>query len=142
QARLQVAMKSFGDDLVTTNAGGRVNFMNPVTEAMTCWTLQDAIGAPNELVFNVLDSDTGEALESPVRRCLQNTRVFCRQRRTGLSKASPVSLSSTLKTSSLGAPMASCKVQQVIASVTGFMKFTRPPALVVTKSSPNDFMAT
>ena len=71
--RLQVTLYSIGDAVLTTDAGGRVTFMNPVAEAMTGWTLQDAIGAP--LVFNVLDSDTGEALESPVRR-LQNTRVF------------------------------------------------------------------
>lgn len=74
--RLQVTLYSIGDAVLTTDAGGRVTFMNPVAEAMTGWTLQDAIGAPHELVFNVLDSDTGEALESPVRRCLQNTRVF------------------------------------------------------------------
>ena len=71
-----MTLYSIGDAVLTTDAGGRVTFMNPVAEAMTGWTLQDAIGAPHELVFNVLDSDTGEALESPVRRCLQNTRVF------------------------------------------------------------------
>ncbi len=59
--RLQVTLYSIGDAVLTTDAGGRVTFMNPVAEAMTGWTLQDAIGAPHELVFNVLDSDTGEA---------------------------------------------------------------------------------
>ncbi|MGA4816398.1 hypothetical protein ACPA9J_20760 [Pseudomonas aeruginosa] len=44
---------------------------------MTGWTLQDAIGAPHRTgLQRAHDSDTGEALESPVRRCLQNTRVF------------------------------------------------------------------
>ncbi|HBP6459474.1 TPA: diguanylate cyclase [Pseudomonas aeruginosa] len=74
--RLQVTLYSIGDAVLTTDAGGRVTFMNPVAEAMTGWTLQDALGAPHELVFNVLDSDTGDTLDSPVRRCLQNTRVF------------------------------------------------------------------
>lgn len=59
-----MTLYSIGDAVLTTDAGGRVTFMNPVAEAMTGWTLQDAIGAPHELVFNVLDSDTGEALKA------------------------------------------------------------------------------
>ena len=73
--RLQVTLYSIGDAVLTTDAGGRVTFMNPVAEAMTGWTLQDAIGAPTNW-SSTCSTATPAGPGKPVRRCLQNTRVF------------------------------------------------------------------
>lgn len=55
----QVTLRSIGDGVITTDVKGRVTSLNPVAEAMTGWTSDEALGHPLHEVFRVVAS--GEA---------------------------------------------------------------------------------
>ena len=58
------AIRSIADGVITTDDEANVTFLNPVAEALTGWTLDQALGRPLEEIFRV----TGAAASSPVRR--------------------------------------------------------------------------
>lgn len=59
----QVTLHSIGDGVITTNAAGRVEYLNPVAERYTGWLTQDARGKPLEEIYRVIDERTGRAVE-------------------------------------------------------------------------------
>jgi diguanylate cyclase len=73
--RLRVTLESIGDGVISTDAKGRITFMNPVAEQMTGWTSAEALGAPLEKVFGVVAEDTGTAATNPVEQCLASGEV-------------------------------------------------------------------
>jgi diguanylate cyclase (GGDEF)-like protein/PAS domain S-box-containing protein len=58
---LQVTLRSIADAVVTTDADGRVVWLNPVAERLTGWTTADARGRPLRQVYRVVDGTAGEA---------------------------------------------------------------------------------
>ena len=67
---LRITLQSIGDAVITTDAGGRVTWLNPVAELMTGWPADEAQGRPLADIFRTVDSVTGEALADPVAACL------------------------------------------------------------------------
>src|SRR4029079_5560584 len=49
--RLLVTLASIGDAVISTDAQGRVDFVNPVAEALVGWKTGEAAGRPLEDVF-------------------------------------------------------------------------------------------
>jgi diguanylate cyclase (GGDEF)-like protein/PAS domain S-box-containing protein len=74
--RLRVTLASIGDGVISTDAEGRVLFMNPVAEKMTGWQLGEAVGQRVEDVFDVVDEDTGDIAPNPVTECLAREEPF------------------------------------------------------------------
>ena len=73
---LSVTLESIGDAVITTNARGRITWLNPVAERLTGWTSLEAIGCVLTQVFNIVDEPTREASPDPVRNCLdQGCRI-------------------------------------------------------------------
>lgn len=68
-------LRSIGDAVIATDAGGRVTFMNPVAEELTGWTESEARFRPLDVVFNIVSEITGEPIESPVARVLREGTV-------------------------------------------------------------------
>lgn len=68
--RLQVTLESIGDGVITTDVQGRIDYLNPVAEALTGWTNVEASGRPLSDVFQVRDEITHQPLPDPVQRCL------------------------------------------------------------------------
>ena len=62
---LRVTLRSIGDAVVTTTAGGEVTWLNPVAERMTGWLNADACGKALAQVYSVIDAATGQAFERP-----------------------------------------------------------------------------
>jgi PAS domain S-box-containing protein len=77
QARdwLQATLTSIGDAVIATDEEGRVIFMNPVSEALTGWTQQGALGLPLERVFVISNEETGASVENPVIKALRQGRI-------------------------------------------------------------------
>ncbi|ODA65955.1 Blue-light-activated histidine kinase [Methyloligella halotolerans] len=70
QAWLAQTLASIGDGVIASDADGRVEFMNDVAERLTGWSEAEAVDRPIEDVFDLRHEESGEALESPVRRAL------------------------------------------------------------------------
>ena len=69
--RAQVTLESIGDAVITTDAAGRVEYLNPVAAQFTGWSAAEAQGQPLQQVFNVINETSREPAESPVTRCLR-----------------------------------------------------------------------
>ena len=73
--RAQVTLESIGDAVITTDVRRNVEYLNPIAEALTGWTNAEAIGQPVEKVFHIVNEETGQTVESPIARCLQEGRI-------------------------------------------------------------------
>ena len=73
--RAQVTLQSIGDAVVTTDAHGNIEYLNPVAEQLTGWEARHAQGSPIETVIVLRDELTGDPVVNPVSRCLQEGRV-------------------------------------------------------------------
>ena len=71
----EVTLSSIGDAVITTDADGRVTFLNPAAEAMTGWALREAGGEPLPSVFRIINEDTRQTAENPIEKVLANGRV-------------------------------------------------------------------
>lgn len=69
--RAQVTLEAIGDAVITTDAQGRVEYLNPVAEQLTGWDNIQAQGRPLEQVFHIVHEETRKAAENPVTLCLR-----------------------------------------------------------------------
>lgn len=72
---LRVTLASIGDAVVTTDERGNVTFLNDVAQELTGWSRDGARGRPLAAVFNIINEQTREPVESPVDRVLQTGQV-------------------------------------------------------------------
>src|SRR5439155_13849874 len=63
-------VKSIGDAVMVTDTRGRVTFMNPMAEKLTGWRSVEAAGKPLTEVYQTVNAETHEKLESLVRQAL------------------------------------------------------------------------
>jgi two-component system CheB/CheR fusion protein len=68
---LRVTLQSIGDAVVAVDPEGRVTLMNPIAEALTGWTMEQATGRPLDKVFVILNEETRRPAENPVARVLR-----------------------------------------------------------------------
>lgn len=73
--RFAITLSSIGDGVITTDAQGRVTFMNPVAESLTGWTHAEAAGKEIAEVFRIINQGTRRPLESPAARALREGNV-------------------------------------------------------------------
>jgi diguanylate cyclase (GGDEF)-like protein/PAS domain S-box-containing protein len=76
--RLHVTLHSIADAVISTDARGNVDFMNPVAQRLTGWSQAQALGRPIEQVYHVVRDQLGNSAttpaDNPVRRCLGDQR--------------------------------------------------------------------
>ncbi|MFL6625577.1 MAG: EAL domain-containing protein [Vitreoscilla sp.] len=75
---LSVTLESIGDAVITTDARGRITWLNPVAERLTGWTSPEAIGRMLTQVFHIVDEKSREPAADPVRDCLEQGRRVAR----------------------------------------------------------------
>jgi PAS domain S-box-containing protein len=73
--RLRITLASIGDGVISTDAQGRVVFLNGVAERLTGWTQAEAERMPLSDVFHIVDEITRQPLENPALRALREQRV-------------------------------------------------------------------
>ncbi|HEX6065037.1 MAG TPA: EAL domain-containing protein, partial [Longimicrobiales bacterium] len=59
----EVTLQSIGDGVITTDADGRVEYLNPVAERYTEWSTGDARGHPLREIYRVIDERTATAID-------------------------------------------------------------------------------
>ncbi|HEX5461206.1 MAG TPA: EAL domain-containing protein [Steroidobacteraceae bacterium] len=64
--RAQVTLQSIGDAVISTDAEGRIEYINPVAESLTAWTLEEARGRPIGEVLSLVNEITREPIENPL----------------------------------------------------------------------------
>lgn len=71
QAEFKTTLYSIGDAVITTDKEGKVKYLNPVAEKLTGWKESQARGKALEKVFNIINEDTRQPVESPVKKVLE-----------------------------------------------------------------------
>ncbi len=73
--RLHVTLASIGDAVISTDAEGRVDFLNPAAEKLVGWQTVEAIGRHLEDVFHIVNEVTRLAVENPTTRVLREGKI-------------------------------------------------------------------
>ena len=68
--RAQVTLHSIADGVITTDAQGRVQYLNPVAEKMTAWSIKEAKNQLLSQVFQVFCEKSRKPAINPVLSCL------------------------------------------------------------------------
>ncbi|MGF6773720.1 PAS domain S-box-containing protein [Paraburkholderia sp. GAS199] len=70
EQRYAVTLSSIGDAVIATDRDSHINFINPVAEALTGWSRDEALGRPLADVFRVINESTRAPAEDPVAAVL------------------------------------------------------------------------
>ncbi|WP_424859079.1 MULTISPECIES: EAL domain-containing protein [unclassified Tepidimonas] len=73
--RVNAILHSIGDGLVATDRAMRVTYLNPIAQALTGWTAEEAIGRPVTEIMHIANALTGEPVDLPVARVLECGRI-------------------------------------------------------------------
>jgi len=76
KVRAQVTLESIGDGVITTDAEGRVVYMNSVAEQFTEWKIEEARGRALIEVFNIFDETSNRLENYPIHYCLREGRTI------------------------------------------------------------------
>ena len=74
--RLQVTLHSIGDAVITTDLFGIIDYMNPVAEKLTAWSLSEAIGQPITKIFKAVSEYDHQSCLDPVQMCLEQEKTI------------------------------------------------------------------
>jgi PAS domain S-box-containing protein len=61
---LRVTLSSIGDAVIATDINGKINFINPVAEAVTGWNTSEAADRPLDEIFQIVNEETRAPVES------------------------------------------------------------------------------
>ena len=75
--RVQTTLHSIGDGVITTDAGGVIDYLNPTAEDLLGIRAQEALSRPLEAIFALEDESTGRRLEHPVREAMRENSTLC-----------------------------------------------------------------
>ncbi|MEI6753708.1 MAG: PocR ligand-binding domain-containing protein [Paludibacter sp.] len=73
---LSITLNSIGDAVITTDANGLINSMNPIAEAMCGWTKTETIGKPLTDIFRLLNQKTNKPIENPVEKVMRTGKII------------------------------------------------------------------
>ena len=71
----ETTLYSIGDAVIATNPAGRIKMMNKVAETLTGWTEKEAMSRKIEEVFNIVNEETRQKVENPVKLVLEKEMV-------------------------------------------------------------------
>jgi PAS domain S-box-containing protein len=78
--RAEVTLASLGEAVISTDADGRLNYMNPAAERLTGCATTEAQGSPLSSLFGIIDEATETANDRLVDRSLDEGVAMDRQR--------------------------------------------------------------
>jgi len=64
----RVTLDSIGDAVIATDPDGRVVFVNPVAQALTGWTSEEAVGRPLIEIFVIVNESSRAKMDNPVTK--------------------------------------------------------------------------
>ncbi len=75
EQHLRTTLASIGDGVITCDAEGQVELMNPVAQELTGWLESDARNRPIGEVFHIINETTRQPVENPVTKVQRLNRV-------------------------------------------------------------------
>jgi len=69
--RLHVTLASIGDGVISTDAEGKIEFLNSVAEHLTGWNTAEAKDLPLEQVFQIVNETSRLTVENPALRAIK-----------------------------------------------------------------------
>jgi PAS domain S-box-containing protein len=72
---LRITLASIGDAVISTDAEGRVTFLDRVAESLTGWTQAEALGRPLPDIFHIINERTRQPVENPALRALREGMI-------------------------------------------------------------------
>ena len=75
QEEFRTTLYSIGDAVITTDIKGCIRNMNAAAEKLTGWMESDGVGRTIEDVFNIVNEESRDKVESPVQRVLKEGLV-------------------------------------------------------------------
>ncbi|HEV2682659.1 MAG TPA: EAL domain-containing protein [Rhodanobacter sp.] len=71
----EVTLRSIGDAVITTDPQLRITSLNPIAEAMTGWTGDEARGRPIEEIFQLFDAQRSQPVANPLRAAIEHNTI-------------------------------------------------------------------
>lgn len=81
--RAAMTLHAIGEAVITTDAEGAVEYLNPMAERLTGWTSSDARGQPLERVFNIVEESSRKPIDDLFSR-VQLQDESCKRERHAL----------------------------------------------------------
>jgi PAS domain S-box-containing protein len=72
---LSTTLGSIGDAVIATDMNGAVTFMNYVAQSLTGWDLEEARCKSIDLVLNIVNEETRQPVENPVKKVFREGKV-------------------------------------------------------------------
>ncbi|MBI1737959.1 MAG: PAS domain S-box protein, partial [Acidobacteria bacterium] len=72
---LSTTLGSIGDAVIATDQNGSVTFLNAVAQELTGWTQEEAQGKSLDLVFDIINQETRQPVENPVKKVFRAGKV-------------------------------------------------------------------
>jgi PAS domain S-box-containing protein len=73
---LHTTLRSIGDAVIVCDAASSVQFMNPIAEELTGWSLSEAATRPLNQVFHIVHEHTRKEAENPVEKVRRLNKVI------------------------------------------------------------------
>lgn len=73
--RALVTLQSIGDGVITTNRDQVIEYLNPVAEGLTGWTLEEARGQPLSHVMKLVDEASQQPAQNPMDIALRDNAI-------------------------------------------------------------------
>jgi diguanylate cyclase (GGDEF)-like protein/PAS domain S-box-containing protein len=80
--RAQVTLQSIGDAVITTDAHGLIDYMNPVAEGLVGWENREALRRPIGEVMKLVDELSESTIDCPALQCLREDRPLALSQET------------------------------------------------------------
>ncbi len=71
----QATLQSIGDAVITTDALGNIEYLNPVAEQITGWRVGEVKGLPLSAAFKTVNEITRQTTENPVQKVLRSGQI-------------------------------------------------------------------
>jgi diguanylate cyclase (GGDEF)-like protein/PAS domain S-box-containing protein len=72
----QITLQSIGDGVITTDSDCRIEYLNPVAQELTGWSLDDAAGRAVDEIFRSFHEETCEPMENPLSVAIRRDRLY------------------------------------------------------------------
>lgn len=68
--RMAAVLACIGDGVISADLKGNIDFINSAAETLTGWNAEEAMGRSIEEVLNIISTDTGGSVDSPIMKAL------------------------------------------------------------------------